>query len=86
LILHSGPDASRRLGVVAGRRSFRRAVDRARVKRLLREAYRLNRFRFSGQWDVILIARDPALQVKRQDIERELLALAGRAGLLKAER
>ena len=34
------------LGVVAAKRSFRRAVDRNRARRLLREAYRLNKHRW----------------------------------------
>lgn len=80
--LRSGEDAGLRLGVIAGKRSFRKAVSRARAKRLLREAYRLNRFRFRGGNDIILIARRHILDVSLQTIEKELLALAQKAGIL----
>ena len=75
--IRSGPDASLRLGVVAGRR-VGNAVHRARAKRRLREAYRLNRNRLSGAVDVVLVARAALLQASPAEIERELLALAGR--------
>lgn len=81
--LRSGEGASLRLGVVASRRQFRRAVDRARVKRLLREAYRLNRHGFAGAYDVILVARQALLAMPRQEAERDLLWLAGKAGLTR---
>jgi len=83
LWVRTGPGAALRVDVIAGRRSFRRAVDRARVKRLLREAYRLNRYRFHGACDVILLARRPLLLATRQGAERDLLKLARRAGLIK---
>jgi ribonuclease P protein component len=82
--LRRGEGASLRLGVVASRRSFRRAVDRARAKRLLREAYRLNRDRLCGDCDVILVARRDILQAKRQDVEKDLLEAAGKAGIRRA--
>jgi len=50
-------------GVVASRRTFRRSVDRSRAKRLLRESYRLNRFRFCGKVDVVLVAKHDILNV-----------------------
>jgi ribonuclease P protein component len=81
LWLRAAPDAAQRLGVVASKRSFARAVDRSRVKRLLREAYRLNRVRFVGPQDVVLVARRPLLRASRQEAERDLLRLAARAGL-----
>jgi ribonuclease P protein component len=82
LYVRAAPDAARRLGVAAGKRTFRRAVDRARAKRLLREAFRLNRVRFQAQADVLLLARRAILDVKRPDVEADLLKVAKRAGLL----
>ena len=79
--LRRGDGAALRLGVVASRRQFRRAVDRARVKRLLREAFRLNRHRFAGAYNVVLVARQALLTMPRQEAERDLLWLAGKAGL-----
>jgi ribonuclease P protein component len=77
-------DASLRLGVVASRKSFRRAVARARAKRLLREAFRLNRYRLKPGCDVVLVARYTISDVKRQQVEEDLLAVARRAGILEA--
>ena len=80
--LRKSDDATLRLGVVASKRTFRRAVERSRAKRLLREAYRLNRFRFSGGQDVILVARRAILDMPRQGVERDLLTLAEKAGMV----
>ena len=82
LIRREGAASESRAAFVAGKRTFRRAVDRARARRLLREAYRLNRAQIGGRWDMILIARRPILGVKRQTVETELvrLAKAGRGG------
>jgi ribonuclease P protein component len=80
--LRKGDDACLRLGVVASKKSFRRAVDRNRAKRLLREAYRLNRFRFHGKFDVVIVARARILDVKRQAVDKDLLTLAAKAGIL----
>ena len=80
--LACGDAAALRLGVVASKRSFHEAVERSRAKRLLREAYRLNRFRLSGKQDVILLARRAILKATRQDVERDLMALAEKAGMV----
>lgn len=81
LWVRRGTGANRRLGVVASRRSFRRAVDRGRAKRLLREAYRLNRQFLHGDLDVILLARPAILAAGIKDVEKDFLIVARRAGL-----
>jgi len=73
-------DAGRRLGVIASKRTLRRAVDRNRAKRLLREAYRRNRHRFRGDRDVVLIARKPMAHASLAVVEDELLRLARKGG------
>ena len=81
LWLRTGDGAALRLGVVASRK-VGGAVKRARAKRLLREAYRRNRFRFQGSYDVVLVARADLFRAPWDDIVQELLTLAGQAGLL----
>ena len=80
--LRSGEGAALRLGVVASRK-VGDAVDRARAKRRLREAYRRNRYRFHGAYDVVLIARRALLGAPWPQVESELLRLASRAGILE---
>lgn len=65
-----------RLGVVASKRTFRRAVDRNRAKRLLRESFRLNRAKINMDLDLVIIARRKILSAKRQDVEQEFIRLA----------
>lgn len=75
--------AAMRVGVVAAKKSFRKAAERARAKRLMRESFRLNRWRLgTGSYDVVLVARRSILEVKRQAVDEDLLSLAGRAGIL----
>lgn len=82
LFRHAAPDASRRLGVVASKK-VGNAVERARAKRRLREAFRLNRTRFTaGTDDVVLVARRAILAAPWSDLVAELLKLAAQAGFL----
>lgn len=77
-----GPGAAGRCGVIASRRTFRRAVDRARAKRLLREAFRLSQFSFRPDRDVVLVARRRILDVKMDVVREDLLRTATRCGVL----
>lgn len=73
--------AALRLGVVASYKTGN-AVARNRAKRRLREAFRLNRHKFAGEADIILIARRRILTAAWENIEQDLLALAQAAGII----
>ena len=48
------------------------AVARNRIKRRLREAFRLNRFKLHPRWDIVLNPRRAAFDAGFADLEREL--------------
>jgi ribonuclease P protein component len=79
LRLTNGEGADRRLGVIASKRTYPRAVDRARARRLLREAFRHRRDHLESEADVVILARRHLLSATPEEIESELLALAKRA-------
>ncbi len=82
MLQRHGDDASLRVGVISSKRTLRRAVDRNRAKRLMREAYRLNRHLFCGKVDVVLIARRPIAKASLVMVEKDLMRLARKAGML----
>ena len=83
LWLREGEGASLRLGVVTSKKVSNRAVDRNRARRVLRAIYREHRAEFSGDVDIVFIARRNILKATHGEVEAEMLRLAGKAGLLK---
>ncbi|MFO0630183.1 MAG: ribonuclease P protein component [Polyangiales bacterium] len=81
LLLHDRGDAGpARLGLVT-RRKVGRAVDRNRIRRVLRETFRLHRELFPLRHDVVIIAKDESGGVASAEIRGEVLAaLARRRG------
>ncbi len=77
------PDAARRLGVVASKRTFHFAAERNRAKRLLRESFRLHRHLLAEGVDLVLLARRRILDGGRAEVDRDLLKALRKTGLLK---
>ncbi|MEO2083745.1 MAG: ribonuclease P protein component [Desulfurobacteriaceae bacterium] len=71
-----------RAGFIASKKLSKRAVDRNRAKRLMREVFRLNKHRLKP-YDLVFIARKGILQKKYSDVESDFLKLAKKAGILK---
>jgi len=66
------PDQQRaRLGLTVPK-AIGGSVDRNRIKRRLREAFRLHRAELDPQWDIVLNPRRTALAAPFTDLERAL--------------
>ena len=74
-------DAGRRAGVVVSKKNFHRAVDRNRAKRLMREAFRLNRNKLVEDADLIISARRAMAGKNRDDVINDFEKLCRRAGI-----
>lgn len=70
-----------RLGITASKK-LGGAVGRNRVRRLIKEAYRLNETRLLRGFDLVLVARSRLLQSKCPQVERALLQAAQQARIL----
>ena len=67
-----------RLGLAVGK-SVGRATVRSRMRRMLREAFRLNKQRLPAGLDLLLAPRRGAREAPLEEIGRSLVALAGQA-------
>ena len=83
VVLYARRNGSRanRLGLTVGTK-VGKAVVRNRVRRRLREIYRLNEGRFRCGWDLVAVARSRAAEAKYRELEADVLRLAGKLGLL----
>ncbi len=61
-----------RLGVIASKKVSKKAVERNRAKRLLREVFRLNKF-LMKKGDYILIAKKNILSANYKEIEEDFI-------------
>ena len=61
------------------------AVVRNRVRRRLREIYRLHESQFRPGWDLVVVARSRAVDAPYKKLEGAYLSLADKLGLLQKE-
>ena len=71
-----------RVGFAAGKK-LGNAVMRNRVKRLMRECYRLNQFKIKEGYTLLLVGRKAATTEKYDVIEKAFLNLGRKAKVLK---
>lgn len=71
-----------RIGLTTGKK-LGKAVTRNRVRRRLREIYRLHEGQFVPGYDIVVVARSQAVGATFQQLEQSYLSLAARLGLLR---
>lgn len=76
--------AVNRVGITVGGK-LGHAVRRNRVRRRLREIYRLHEDRFLPGYDIVVVARTRAMDAGYRQLEQSYLSLAGRLGLLRKD-
>ena len=73
-----------RVGITVSKK-LGKAVVRNRVRRRLREVYRLHESRFLPGWDIVVVARGRAVDVSFSELTRAYLSLAKKSGILREE-
>lgn len=76
--------ATNRVGVTVSKK-LGCAVVRNRVRRRLREVYRLNEARFAPGWDIVVVARSRCVSANFSKLTQAYLSLAEKAGILEPE-
>ena len=84
LVLYARPNRlqKNRIGITAGKK-LGKAVVRNRVRRRLREIYRLNEEKFQPGWDIVVVARSRCVDADFVKLSNAYLSLAEKAGILK---
>ncbi len=86
LVLYCRPNHTRenRVGITVSKK-LGCAVTRNRVRRRLREIYRLNETAFRPGYDLVVVARSQAVNASFLQLQSAYLAMAGKLGLLRED-
>ncbi len=76
--------STNRVGVTVSKK-LGHAVVRNRVRRRLREVYRLNEDRFQPGWDIVVVARSRCIHADFKKLTQSYLSLAEKLGILVEE-
>ena len=71
-----------RVGITVGKK-LGKAHIRNRVRRRLREVYRLHEEQFQSGWDIVVVARSKAVDAEFSRLTKSYLTLAQKAGILR---
>ena len=84
LVLYARPNRTggNRVGITVSKK-LGKAVVRNRVRRRLREVYRLHEDRFLPGWDIVVVARSRCISADFSRLTGAYLSLAEKAGILK---
>ena len=74
--------ATNRVGITVSKKLGKANV-RNRVRRRLREVYRLNEEKFQCGWDIVVVARTRAIHAPFEKLVENYLSAAEKAGILK---
>ena len=84
LVLYARPNHTQtnRVGITVSKK-LGHAVIRNRIRRRLREVYRLNEELFMPGYDIVVVARSRSLDADFESLTKAYLSLAAKAGILK---
>ena len=74
--------STNRVGITVSKKLGKANV-RNRIRRRLREVYRLNEGLFQPGWDIVVVARTRGIHAPFDVLTEKYLELAGKAGILK---
>jgi len=57
-----------RLGLAISKKSVKKAVSRNRIKRIIRDSFRLRRCKLDG-WDIVFVSRKAADQLSKSELQ-----------------
>ena len=70
-----------RIAVISPKKTFRLAVQRSRARRLMREAFRLERPGLKPGYDLVLLGRNRLIGRSCDAVRKDLMWLCGKAGI-----
>ncbi len=84
LVLYARKNRSdtNRVGITVSKK-LGKAHIRNRIRRRLREVYRLNEGRFQSGWDIVVVARSRCVEAEFSSLAASYLSLAKKAGILR---
>ena len=84
LVLYTRPNrtSTNRVGLTVSKK-LGKAVVRNRVRRRLREIYRLHEGQFAPGWDIVVVARSRCVGADYEKMTAAYLSLAQKAGILQ---